>query len=840
MACLIWFVCFAVLIVGIRGDQGVPSDVPSFVSPEFDCDVRKFAIQWAADNKLGTPSLMSSILSDALQIHTKCNTTDVAPATTMTLHRMSSVTTAGTQHPIVLNCSTKGDVGNSSNPHKTCLFVDAVLGEDDNSGNLQSPFKSIAVAINRVASIQGPTAVYLREGVHFLSNTLELDHRHSGMQISGYPGETAQVSGGVPITPAKWTKFSHNDSKGFTIWVANIGNMPQFKEEVPGLRVNGERMVRARHPNGNPETMGLHTIPTGWIPANGAESWLPGVAATPPKTPPIQVKVTTPSRASAYVVYPYYTNALGGLCNGLFTPNASFWCNPDNPRDGARGMWNGSGGVIYNATANLPDSKWSNSSRGVVHVWHNGGHWASQMYHLDSQNEKNMELTWTKGGFQDARADPEGAEWYVENVFEFLDASNEFFYSPEQRNLYVAYNGTTPPPQGSIIATHLQTLMNIQGNLTHPVVDVAVTNIVFRDAAQTFLEPHGVPSCGDWALQRMAGVFIERSERTLVDNCTFTRMDGNGVMLSKYNRNATISNSEFVYIGDTAMAAWGFTDEFSNNGTRGFDGTDGDFPRYTLIQNNVVRELGLYEKQSSAWFQAKSMQTTLRKNIFFNGPRAGINFNDGFGGGNIIENNLLFNFCRESSDHGPFNSWDRNMYLVHQPTDSGKPSVFPQYNTIHQNFLIANYNSQEGVDNDDGSGFYHTSYNFIVYGNYGQKVDMAGHDNFHFNNVYAYLKLCFVDLGGGETNKANRNGFHNNTCIQGPGVSTYAGINCADNTSMPLFANNQIYNPTGETAVCGIPLAKWQSMGNDPGTQVHKGIPTSKDILQFATIALNA
>eukprot|EP00040_Diaphanoeca_grandis_P035794 m.225916 g.225916 ORF g.225916 m.225916 type:complete len:111 (-) comp33472_c0_seq7:209-541(-) len=73
-----------------------------------------------------------------------------------------------------------------------------------------------------------------------------------------------------------------------------------------------------------------------------------------------------------------------------------------------------------------------------------------------------------------------------------------------------------------------------------------------------------------------------------------------------------------------------------------------------------------------------------------------------------------------------------------------------------------------------------------------------------------------------------------------PGVSTYAGINCADNTSMPLFANNQIYNPTGETAVCGIPLAKWQSMGNDPGTQVHKGIPTSKDILQFATIALNA
>ena len=28
---------------------------------------------------------------------------------------------------------------------------------------------------------------------------------------------------------------------------------------------------------------------------------------------------------------------------------------------------------------------------------------------------------------------------------------------------------------------------------------------------------------------------------------------------------------------------------------------------------------------------------------FGQGPRAGINFNDGFGGGNILENNLMFN-----------------------------------------------------------------------------------------------------------------------------------------------------------------------------------------------------
>ena len=29
-------------------------------------------------------------------------------------------------------------------------------------------------------------------------------------------------------------------------------------------------------------------------------------------------------------------------------------------------------------------------------------------------------LRWTKGGFQDARASPNGAEWYVDNVFECI------------------------------------------------------------------------------------------------------------------------------------------------------------------------------------------------------------------------------------------------------------------------------------------------------------------------------------------------------------------------------------------------------------------------------------
>ena len=36
--------------------------------------------------------------------------------------------------------------------------------------------------------------------------------------------------------------------------------------------------------------------------------------------------------------------------------------------------------------------------------------------------------------------------------------------------------------------------------------------------------------------------------------------------------------------------------------------------------------------------------------VLFNGPRAGINWNDGAGGGNNISLNVLFNWVRETSD----------------------------------------------------------------------------------------------------------------------------------------------------------------------------------------------
>eukprot|EP00039_Didymoeca_costata_P028093 m.19976 g.19976 ORF g.19976 m.19976 type:complete len:818 (+) comp6723_c0_seq1:67-2520(+) len=814
------FVLFAVSNA-VSGNPAGPNDVPTYVPQSFDCAIRKFALKHAQDNSLGPVDIAWKDVADALQLESKCAQFEDSNNTLLV-----SADTASWESYNLFE-------GHSDD---NTFYVDPTKGSDSNAGTITSPFQTITRGIKAARMLKGANkTIILRDGVYYIAKEslegLTLTSADSNLMIKGFPGENAIVSGGVPLSSTKWSKFGERN--GHTIWMSDVA-----LDSIPGLRLDRERVVRARHPNGNPETMGLHTIPTGWVSA--AESWLPGRAANGPATPPIEIFVGSINRSSSYSVYPFYTNAIGGICNGLFTPNVSFWCNPRNPRDGAHGVWNGSGGLVYNDSASLDDKPWTNETNGIVQVWHNGGHWATQMYMVDKRDIASKTITWSKGGFQDARASPEGAEWYVENIFELLDSPNEFYFSQEQKRLYLCFNGTGPP-SGDFIATQLHTLLRVTGNQEEPVEHVSLVNITFRDAAQTFMEPHGVPSSGDWALQRMAGVFLEGTQGTVIAGCKFIRMDGNGVMLSGYNRNATIIGNTFQFIGDSAMAAWGTMDDTSDNGTHGYDGTKGDFPRYTLVAHNIVSELGLWEKQSSAWFQARSMQTSLVNNIFFNGPRAGINFNDGFGGGNLLQGNLLFNFCRESTDHGPFNSWDRQLYLVNQPDDNGNPSVYPQFNVITQNIMIANYQSQEAVDNDDGSGYYKTHHNVLVYGNYGQKADMGGHDNFHENNLYAYLfPVCYVDLGGGEAIPAHRNGFHNNTCIQGMDIANYAGVNCKDNASIPSFSNNKIYNPSGVTGFCGMTEAQWQAQGHDPGTTVHKGIPKDADIITMAANILSS
>lgn len=48
---------------------------------------------------------------------------------------------------------------------------------------------------------------------------------------------------------------------------------------------------------------------------------------------------------------------------------------------------------------------------------------------------------------------------------------------------------------------------------------------------------------------------IEGAENVLIEGCLFERIDGNGVMISGYNRNTSIIDNEFHLVGENGAPA---------------------------------------------------------------------------------------------------------------------------------------------------------------------------------------------------------------------------------------------------------------------------------------------
>ena len=381
----------------------------------------------------------------------------------------------------------------------------------------------------------------------------------------------------------------------------------------------------------------------------------------------------------------------------------------------------------------------------------------------------------------------------------------------------------------------LKTLIMMEGSPDQPVKGVSIEGIGFRDAKKTYMEQWGVPSGGDWALYRGGAIHLEGTENVNIANCSFIRLDGNAIMLGGYERGTSVTRNEFAWLGDGAVATWG--------DTKDYDATGGTQPQGSIIEGNVIREIGLYEKQSSGWGQAKASLSTIRANLMFNMPRAAINFNDNLGGGNLVESNLIFNTCRESGDHGPINSWDR-MPFLHKlggtPTFDSLPTV------TKRNLIFANYGGSQAFDNDDGSSWYHTHDN-VFYSADGFKMDYGGHDSNFSSNLVVTLPYDGQNcINIGSFVAGHGDVLVNNTCV----VTGASNPEAADRVShvaqcdpkVVTIKNNRYFTQHGNaTMTCGnkdLTLADAQTTRGIELGSTSDVIPEAETILGWARAIL--
>eukprot|EP01064_Diplonema_japonicum_P030955 TRINITY_DN539_c0_g1_i1.p1 TRINITY_DN539_c0_g1~~TRINITY_DN539_c0_g1_i1.p1 ORF type:complete len:807 (+),score=265.40 TRINITY_DN539_c0_g1_i1:43-2463(+) len=709
------------------------------------------------------------------------------------------------------------------------LFVDCATGSDGNSGSITAPLKTIQAAVTKGKGQQ--TTVNLRAGTCYLTEAVQVTAENKDLTIQNYNGEAVTVSGGKKVG-LDWQPY--NVANGNNMYTADMSQAGI--DYAWGFQMNGVRATRARYPNGNvelPERQEEAGNPQGvqMIPSSAA-TWTPPDLSEQGKQK--YVTNTNPSQMRNFTTYGFqeYMVGIGGPCD-IYDPPVAYWCSQD-PSGGGAFAFRVPQGVTPSKSVIAPPNggpdsglhmPYKNIEGAILNVWR-PARWANWMFEAGPYDTTTNNITFGLGGFQGSRGSNVGGDWFIENVFEEFDYPNEFFYDRAAKKMYFYHNATgAPPADGEYVIPQIKTLFNLTAETRwNPIVGVTIRGLKMTATRYTYMEAHGVPSGGDWALDRMGAVFLEGTEQCTVDSNFITRIDGNGVFVSGYNRNATVSRNEFAWIGGNSLAAWGYTNETAANPLEGFDGTDGNHPRYTNIINNVAREIGHYEKQSAFYFQGKVAESNLQYNVFFNGPRAGINFNDGFGGADTLHGNLVFSALRETQDHGPFNSWDRQPFLTTVRT--GEPSVQMAWRTISNNFFINNYNQQEDIDNDDGSGFFHTHDNFFVSGNVGMKNDFGGHDNWHFDNIYGYVKQGF---GICSQIAGHVDAFFNNTLVM-----TSENVGSGEGCSGPgatIVKNLNIFTPSGKATECG------HSPPQSPGTTVNK-LPTDEYIINLAKTKL--
>eukprot|EP00656_Telonema_subtile_P039161 TRINITY_DN4429_c0_g1_i1.p1 TRINITY_DN4429_c0_g1~~TRINITY_DN4429_c0_g1_i1.p1 ORF type:complete len:518 (+),score=96.96 TRINITY_DN4429_c0_g1_i1:1085-2638(+) len=482
---------------------------------------------------------------------------------------------------------------------------------------------------------------------------------------------------------------------------------------------------------------------------------------------------------------------------------------------------------------------YGNPSTGVVHMFHSGlwGGWQFQV-----SDQKNGSLMFGYGGYQEARGSGiDKQHYFVENILEELDSPGEWFYDPVGSKMFFWPNGTTS--WNEMVAPVLSTIIRVQG-----AEGVEISGLGFTETRATYLEQYEAPSGGDWSVHRGAALEIEDSAQISVSGCVFDQVGGNGILLSNDVRECVIEASEFVRTGDSCIVSVGSTD--------GINGTRRTYPDGNIIRSNHMHEIGIYGKQTSCYFQAIGANTVFENNLCYNGPRAGINWNDGFVGGSNVSGNLVFNMVRETGDHGPYNSWDRQPYLTLSGAIDGfseaskwnipNASFLKAPDTITKNFLINGYNGVWSIDHDDGSQRFNDTENLLVWG--GCKNYLGNHKSCDHNVILhpgiperaEGSRKCQTD-----DNKVFQSQYHdNNHCVTADGVFYTMDITACNESVIDPHVyqtfNNTLYSPnsTFQNGPCQS-FEAWQAEGQDrlstvqPYPTIDQMVAMGKEVIGF-------
>ncbi len=560
------------------------------------------------------------------------------------------------------------------------LFHVALNGDDASSGSPSAPFATLAGARNAIRKLtrapEEQVRMVVHGGTHYLDETLVLTPQDSGITFEAARGEQVTLSGGCRLA-CDWKPY--RDGIMMTTVPAGL--------DFTQLFINGKRQIRARVPNYDP------------------------------------------SRTEKYSGYAQVAAALG---NDVPDP-----C-PDKDADMT---YSGQPqrGLVFDP-ADFTSKRWARPEEAVVHAFQ-AHYWANMQWQVRHVDWENHRIWFGEGGqqvgakyFETPSLVNEKSRFYVENVFEELDAPGEWYLDRREGVLYLMPEEGVMLEQALVEVPVLPRLIAIRGCQRDPVHDVRFAGFRIAHTTSTFMETYEIPSLSDWAIHRGGAVFLEGTCNSDIHGCWFDAVGGNAVFVNNYNRGASVTGCTFTDAGDSAVCFVG-TLETTN-------GAQKTFPYECRAENNTVTRCGIFGKQTAGVYISRAKRITAGHNHIHDIPRAGICIGDGTWGGHVIEYNHIHDSCRETDDHGPFNSWgrDRGWCLAQSHakyTCNRSHDAYQMMVDAMEPVIIRHNFFQEkrgwGLDLDDGAS------NYQIYNNLCVGVSMKLREGCHrtvFNNIW--------------------------------------------------------------------------------------------------------
>ena len=590
----------------------------------------------------------------------------------------------------------------------------SISGSDNNPGTPQLPFATLhgaQQAVREVKKANVPTTVVVHAGTYYLESPLTFGPEDSGspggrIKYAAQPGEAVTLSGGVRLA-CNWRPYRDG------IMMASVQRGLDFTQ----LFVNGKRQVRARYPNYDPSSP-------------GRSGYLQAAAAIEP-----------------------------GTANPYAGPDGDMTYSGQAPT-----------GIRFDS-ATFTKRKWTKPQEAEVHIFQ-ADYWGNLQWKVKGIDFASHTIWFGMGGQQlgakwdddPARLDRE-SRFFIENVFEELDAAGEWYLDKQKSVLYYYPDADTDLTNALVEVPVLEHVVHFAGTQEDPVEYISLEGFRIAHTTATYLGVYDVPSLSDWAIHRGGAAFVEGTRRCSISDCWFDAVGGNAVFVSNYNRGFSVEDCKFTETGDSAICFVG--DMAKTNGTQRA------FPYECRAHNNLIHDCGYYGKQIAGVYVSRAKRITASHNLIYNTPRAAICIGDGTWGGHVIEYNQTHDTVRETSDHGPLNAWGRDrawsLAQSHAPytADRGLDAWEVLVDAMEPVIIRNNFFHEQsgwGLDLDDGASNYEI-YNNISTGGVSMKLREGAYRKV-YNNIW-YLSKCAPCFHVG--NNYNHDQYFNNITVMDPG-----------------------------------------------------------------------